>query len=156
MKPWLGWIVVLIGMGVVFGPTTPLSCPASVSAAQPKTAPGGAAKKKEEPKIEGQEIARGEAGFLGVEVVEGKFKLNFYDKEKKPMKPDVARAALRWDPKYKVGMERLTLSSAGESWLTSERVIRPPYNFKLFIVLVKDTSAGEDPVGETYTIDLRQ
>lgn len=154
MKPWLGWILVLTATGVVFGP--PLSNTARVHAAQPKAAPGGTVPKKEEPKIEGQEISRGELGFLGVQVAEGKFKLNFYDKQKKPIKPDVVRAALRWDPKYKVGMERLTLSTAGESWLTSERVIRPPYNFKLFIVLVKDTAAGGDPVGETYTIDLRQ
>jgi hypothetical protein len=154
MKPWLGWILVLTATSFVFGPITLLPSTGSMNAAQPKAAPAGA--EKEEPKIEGQEISRGESGFLGVQVVESKFKLNFYDKEKKPTKPDVARAALRWDPKYKVGMERLTLSSVGESWLTSERVIRPPYNFKLFIVLVKDTSAGEDPVGETYTIDLRQ
>ena len=135
-------------------------CGQPLAAAQPKGKDGKAAKKsaaeKKEPKIEGLEISRGEKGFLGIEVADGKFKLNFYDKEKEPMKPDVARAALRWDPKYKVGMERVVLTPGAENVLTSERFIRPPYNFKLFIVLVNDTAAGEDPVGETYTIDFRQ
>lgn len=128
-----------------------------------KTAPGGKAapsaeKKKEEPaKIEGMEILRGTKGFLGVQVAEGRFKINFYDAKKKPTKPDVARAALRWDPKYKVGMERVVLTPTGENALSSERFIRPPYNFKLFITLLKDASGdGEDPVGESYTVDFKQ
>lgn len=115
--------------------------------------------KKEEPpaKIEGIEIARGgEKGFLGVQVVEGKFRLNFYDAQKKPVAPDVLRAALRWDPKYKLGQERVVLTAGPENALGAERFIRPPYNFKLFIVLLKDGGEGESPANEVYTIDFRQ
>ncbi|MDO8540137.1 MAG: hypothetical protein Q7S40_06800 [Opitutaceae bacterium] len=132
-----------------------------MAAAPGKSAPGKAAPKadakKDEPgKIEGLEVSRGDKGFLGVQVVDGRFKLNFYDMKKKPAKPDVVRAVLRWDPKYKVGMERVVLNPGAENSLTAERFIRPPYNFKLFITLLKDAAGGEDPVGESYTIDFRQ
>lgn len=112
--------------------------------------------KKEEPKIKGVVVPRGERGFLGVEMVEGTFKIAFYDAKKKPVEPDVTRAALRWDPKYKVGQERLVLNlDADGKSLSSPRIIRPPYNFKLFITLIKEATAKEEPVGETHVIDFR-
>ncbi len=130
------------------------------SVAAPAAKGGGkaAATKKEEPppKMEGQEVSRGESGFMGVEIKDGRFVIHFYDKEKKPMTPDVARIALRWDPKYKLGMERVVLGPGPENTMTSERFIRPPYNFKLFIVLVKGGADEADAAGETYTIDFRQ
>jgi len=134
-------------------------------AAQPAPpAKGGAAgqkakkEAKEEAKIEGIEVARPGGGFLGVQIVGGAFKMNFYDAEKKPTPPDVARAVLRWDPKYKVGQERIVLNPGGSNVLTAPRAIRPPYNFKLFIVLLKDPAAegAEAPAGESYVIDFRQ
>lgn len=114
------------------------------------------AKKKEEPKIEGIVVSRGEKGFMGVELVGGAFKITFYDKKKEKIAPDVARAALRWDAKYKVGQERLVLNpgSDGKS-LSNPKTIRPPYNFKLFITLLKDATEAEEPVGETHVIDFR-
>lgn len=123
-----------------------------------KAAPGAKGAKKDEPppKIEGMEVSRGDKGFLGVQIVDGRFKINFYDAKKKPMQPDVVRAVLRWDPKYKVGQERVVLNPGGENFLTSERFIRPPYNFRLYMTLLKDAAAGEDPVGETHVIDFRQ
>jgi hypothetical protein len=36
-------------------------------------------------------------------------------KEKKPKDPDVARAVLWWDAKYKVGKERIILNPFGET-----------------------------------------
>ena len=114
--------------------------------------------KKEEPpaKIEGIEIPRGEKGYMGIQIVNSTFKLSFYDTKKKPIAPDVARAALRWDPKYKVGEERVILNPS-EKALTSPKNIRPPYNFKLFITLFKEPAEGADPVvSENYTIDFRQ
>jgi hypothetical protein len=111
---------------------------------------------KKEPKIDGIEVPRGELGFLGVEIVNGTFKISFYDKKKKPIAADVMRAVLRWDPKYKVGQERvvLNLSDDGKS-LSSPKTIRPPYSFKLFITLLKDATETADPVGETHVIDFR-
>lgn len=122
-------------------------------------APAGKAGKKDEPapKIEGQEVTRPGGGFLGVQIANGAFKINFYDAEKKPTPPDVARAALRWDAKYKVGQERVVLNPGGENSLSNPRTIRPPYTFKLFIVLIKDAAAdsAENPVGESYVLDFR-
>jgi len=119
------------------------------------------ASKKTEPaekeyKIEGVEVPRGARGFLGVQIVSGAFKISFYDSKKKPIPADVNRALLRWDPKYKVGQERLVLTASedGKS-LTSPKPIRPPYLFKLFITLTKDASETAEPVGETYVIDFR-
>ena len=113
-------------------------------------------KKKEELKIKGIVVPRGERGFLGVEVVNGAFKITFYDTKKKPVAPDVARAALRWDPKYKVGQERLVLNpDADGTSLSNPKTIRPPYVFKLFITLLKDASDKEEAVAETHVIDFR-
>ena len=101
-------------------------------------------------------MPRGEKGFLGVEIVGAQFKITFYDKEKKPVKPDVARAALRWDPKYKVGQDRLVLNPDPDGTsLSSPRSVRPPYHFKLFITLINDPGESENPVGETHVIDFR-
>lgn len=112
--------------------------------------------KKEEPKINGIVVARGEKGFLGVEIVGGAFKITFYDKKKNKVAPDVARAALRWDAKYKVGQERLVLNPDGDGKsLSSPKTIRPPYTFKLFITLIKEATDAEEPVGETHVIDFR-
>jgi hypothetical protein len=119
-------------------------------------APKAVTKKKEEPpaKIDGTTIPRGKK-FLGLQLVNGTFKLSFYDEKKKPVAADVTRAVLRWDPKYKVGKERLllTLGEDGKS-LSSQKAIRPPYQFKLFITLLKDATETEEAVGETFVIDF--
>ena len=128
------------------------------AAKAPPPATKAADKKEEAPaKIEGVEIARGEKGFLGLQVVGGNFKLSFYDAKKKPTAPDFTRAVLRWDPNYKVGKERAILAPGGGSnSLTSEKAIRPPYNFKVFITLTRDTGEGEPAAGESYVVDFRQ
>jgi len=135
------------------------------SATKAATPAAGAAKapaKKAEavPKIEGMEIARGAKGFLGLQLVGGTFKLSFYDMKKKPVAPDVARAMLRWDPKGKVGQERLVLNRDGMA-LSSPRPVRPPYVFKLFITLIPEGAATGDgaeaaaPAGETIVVDFK-
>lgn len=124
-----------------------------------KAADSAAKAKKEEPppKIEGMEISRGpEKGYLGVEIKNACFVIHFYDAKKKAVAPDVTSALLRWDPKNKIGSERLVLMPA-ETSLTSPRNIQPPYNFKLFISFLKPPAEGADPVvSETYTVDFRQ
>jgi hypothetical protein len=145
-------IALLCSLVVVVAGHAQSSPGAAKSAPATKTDPA----KKAPPKIEGTEVSRGEKGFLGVQIVDGTFKINFYDAKKAPMAVDVARALLRWDPKNKVGQERVVLnpSSDGKS-LTSPKPIAPPYNFKLFIVLSKQTEDGQDPTPETYAIDFR-
>ena len=148
----------LLALLAVCGLVLSLSAQPAPKAGAGKAAPGKAAGKAEEkPKIEGQEVARAGGGFLGVQIANGTFKMNFYDAEKKPTPPNVARAVLRWDAKYKVGQERLVLNPGGENSLSNPKSIRPPYAFKLFIVLVKDAAAesAETPAGESYVIDFR-
>ena len=125
---------------------------AKKEAAAKKAAPAT----KEEPPIKGVVVPRGERGFLGVEIVGGAFKITFYDLKRKKIEPDVARAALRWDAKYKVGQERLILNpDADGKSLSNPKTIRSPHNFKLYITLVKEATEKEDPVGETHVIDFR-
>lgn len=142
----------LVGQAQTTSPASKTKAKAAESSTG-KTAP---AKKAPEPKIEGMEISRGELGYLGVQIVGASFKINFYDKKKAPIAPDVVRALLRWDPKYKQGQERLVLNLGedGKS-LTAGRAVRPPYNFKLIITLMKQTETGEDKAVETHVIDFR-
>jgi hypothetical protein len=132
---------------------------AQTPAAGAGTKSAGTAKKAEPPQIRGVEVARAGKGFLGVQIVDGTFKLSFFDEQKKPVAPDAVRAVLRWDPKYKVGKERVLLTADGDGVsLSSPRTIRPPYQFKLFITLIKEakeTPDTDEPVGESYTIDFR-
>lgn len=114
--------------------------------------------KKEEPpaNIEGIVVPRGERGFLGVQMVNGTFKITFYDAKKKVVAPDVLRAVLRWDPKYKIGKEQVVLNRTEDGKaLASPKYIRPPHHFKLIITLIKDVTESEDAVGETHVIDFR-
>lgn len=148
-------VALLVSLGVVL---VAAAQPAPQAKAAPagKDAAGKAGAKKDEPppKIEGMEIARGARGFLGLQIAEGRFKLSFYDAKKKPVAPDVAQAALRWEPKGTIGTERTLLTAAGDGKsLTSAKVIRPPYMFRLFISLLKDDAATE---GENLVVDFRQ
>ena len=137
-------------------PQLPKTAGEAAAAKKAEAAKKADAAKKEEPKIEGVVVSRGEKGFMGVEIVGGAFKITFYDAKKKKIAPDVARAALRWDAKYKVGQERLVLNPGADGTsLSNPKTIRPPYSFKLFITLLKEASSDEQPVGETHVIDFR-
>jgi hypothetical protein len=142
------------------GNTTATKAGQAAKTVPPATSAAKAPAKKAEapPKIEGMEIARGAKGFLGLQLVGGTFKLSFYDMKKKPVAPDVARAMLRWDPKGKVGQERLVLNRDGMA-LSSPRPVKPPYVFKLFITLLPEGAAGDGadaaPAGETIVVDFK-
>ncbi len=124
--------------------------------AKGKVTPAAKGKKEEKPVIEGMAIPRG-TGFLGIRIVDSTFQLSFYNSEKKPIPVDVDRAALRWDPKYKVGEERVVLNpSADGKSLVSPKNIRPPYLFKLYITLVREAAPDRAPLNETFIVDFRQ
>jgi hypothetical protein len=128
-------------------------------AAEPKPgspAPAVDAKKTEEPKIDGIVIARPNGTFLGLKVEDNKFKLSFYDKKKKPMQVDVARASLWWNPNYTVSRERSVLNPTpdGKS-LDGGIPIRGPHAFIVHIALIQgEGEAGE--AAETYTVDFKE
>lgn len=129
---------------------------AAPGAASPTEPTSQKSKKREEtPKIEGLEIARGaQGGYLGLLVEGAVFKLSFYDEKRKPAKPDVVRAMLRWTPNYKPGTEIYILTPSGDGkMLTAAKNVRPPYQFKLFISLFAE--GVEDPT-ESYVVDFRQ
>ena len=136
--------------------TPAASAKASATTAQApaaKTADKSAKKDELPPKIEGMEIVRGAKGFLGLQVVDGNFKLSFYDAKRKAMAPDIGRAVLRWTPSYKKGAEVYVLGPGEGKFLTVARTVRPPYNFKLFVSLFVD--GVEDPV-ESFVVDFAQ
>ena len=132
--------------------------PSIAAAAAPGTkAPAPGAKKAEPAKIEGIEVPRAAGGFLGVALVGGSFKISFYDAKKLPVQANVTRALLRWDPKGRVGQERVMLNRSADGLsLSAPKNIRPPYVFKLFITLLQDTpDSAEGTATETYVIDFR-
>jgi len=103
-------------------------------------------------KIEGVEIARPAGGYLGLNLVGGRFVLSFYDAEKKPAKADVVRASLRWPVRYQPSDERVVLNPAGDGKsLTSAKVIRPPHRFRVYIALFVE--GNDDPV-ETHNVEF--
>ena len=142
-------LALLITWVTAFGPMRAAPATAAVS-------PGA----DEEPKIEGQAIARAAGGWLGLKVEGGTFRLRFYDANKKPIAPDVARAVLRWKSNRRIAREVAVLTLGGEpNLMTSEKSVPPPYNFRLTLVLLR-TGSGEseaDEAGaESIAIDFRQ
>jgi len=102
--------------------------------------------------IAGTEIARPGGGFLGLQIVSSRFVLSFYDARKHPAPVDVARAALRWPVKYQPADERVVLNPAADGLsLTSEKSIRPPHRFKVFLALLAE---GRDEAVESYVVDF--
>lgn len=118
-------------------------------------APADAPAEKKAPVIPGITIERQSGdGFLGLQLVDTNFKLTFYDKKKEKMQADFKQVLLRWDVIYKKTQERVVLTPAGDgTFVTSPRVIRPPYNFQLFITLISDS---KDKDSETYVIRFTQ
>lgn len=165
MKTLVSFSLVL-AMAATAGAQTPapakpmvrIDLDAPATEAAPKAAPKQDATKKkaEEPpaKIEGVTVARG-TGFLGLQIVGGHFKVSFYDAKKKPVPPDVASAVLRWKVNYQPDLEHTQLTpGGGANSLTSEKVIRQPYSFKLTLLLFK--GEGESATPETLLVDFSQ
>lgn len=96
---------------------------------------------------------KADKGYLGLELADYKYKLTFYDKDKKPQPADFSRALFRWSKVNGRGTERYMLTVGGEnSVLTSPRDVKPPFNFRLFIVLLGD---DEETEAETYALMFR-
>ena len=105
-------------------------------------------------KIEGTELARPNGLYLGLTLADGKFKLTFYDKKKKPTKVDVTRGLARWANIHGPGDNRAVMNPDGAHSLVAPQFVRPPYVFKLYLTLMKgDGDASE--VVESYVVDFR-
>jgi hypothetical protein len=148
----------VIAVGVMQAQTTPAPKPTDGQPAPGKAAPP--AKKDEKkvevlPKIPGAEVARPNGTFLGLELVEGKFKLTFYSNKKKPMAVDVTRATARW-PNTRTGTPsdyRTVLNGTGTA-LFSEKYVQPPYIFNVTLTLLRG-EGDEAKAVETYVIPFR-
>lgn len=126
------------------------------SAAGASKAGAATGAKKEEPmgKIDGVEVKRG-SGYFGVALVGGNFKITFYDAKRHVVPVPFNRAVLHWPVNYRPTDDRTVLNLDGEGKsLTSAKIVKPPYTFKLFITFVAE-GADEASGSETYTIDFR-
>lgn len=104
-------------------------------------------------KIDGMEIPRG-TGFLGVQISNGVFKITVYNAKKKPTAADFTRVALRWQPANQKGPERtLLLPAGGIGVFSSEKIVKPPHRFRLFITLIKGD--GDDAPVENLTLEFQ-
>src|SRR3954465_1907496 len=123
-----------------------------------KTAAEASKKKEDEMgKVEGIEVKRSSGtGYFGVELVNGNFKITFYDAKRKVIPAPMNRAALRWPVNYRPADERtvLNLSEDGKA-LPSAKVVKQPYLFKLFITFLADGADENGPGTESYAIDFR-
>ena len=139
-------------------PTLKTAAPASVAPATPP-APAVPADKNAmpaapapPPKIEGIAFARADGRWLGLAVEGGHLVMRFYDKTKKPEKPDVARASARWNAVGKITETRGVLNPAADGkTLTAPQVVTPPLTFKVYLTLLAEDGA----VVESFVADLR-
>lgn len=154
-----------VSAGVALAVTAAVWAQAPVPAETKTTAPKADAKtaptKKDDKKkkademgkIEGMEIPRG-TGFLGVQILNGVFKITVYNAKKKPTAADFTRIALRWQPANQKSPERtLLLPAGGIGAFSSEKIVKPPHRFRLFITLIKGD--GDDAPVENLTLEFQ-
>jgi hypothetical protein len=124
--------------------------------ALPTSGPKKPAIIEKEPVIPGIVIPRTNGGYLGLTLENSNFKLSFYDAKKKPAKADVVRATARWQAQYKALDERAVLNPTPDGMaLVSNKFVRPPYVFKLYLTLFKGGGEGEETTAEPYLVDFR-
>ena len=137
-------------------PTPNRSAP-TVSPAPAKKDDKAAKKKEPQREVKGFEIPRPNGDYLGLEIVGNTFKATFYDKDKKPTTADVSSIALRWPVQYQPNPERTVLTPAGDGqYMTSEKSVRPPFHFRLYVTLLKTDAAGQDQAVENYVVEFAQ
>ena len=113
---------------------------------------GGAGGPDDMGTITGMAIGRPGGGFLGLELVDGCFRLSFYNARRKPVAADAAYAILTWPVHYQPNEERDELTSAGDgTFLSSPKLVRPPHAFRIRMGLF--SPAGGDPI-ESHIVDF--
>jgi hypothetical protein len=167
MKPIAAAVCLLFATSLMQAQTPPAAQPADPKAPAAKATPAKPAtskaapakpeakKEAELPKIPGTVIVRANGTKLGLEIVDGKFKLSFYDKKHKPMAMDVTRATARW-PNTRSGTPsdyRTVLNGSGTT-LVGARPVFPPYTFTVFLTLLQG-EGDEAKAVETYTVPFK-
>ncbi|MFZ5496579.1 MAG: hypothetical protein ACOZE5_14740 [Verrucomicrobiota bacterium] len=89
---------------------------------------------------------RPQGGWINVEPQGTRLVVKFFDKEKKPMAPDVARGLVRLKYSSKNPVQAV-LTAAGDT-LATPATIRPPHNFLVILSLFASDSAE---ASESYT-----
>ncbi len=85
-------------------------------------------------------------GWINAEIVGIQLVIKFYDKEKKPVPPDLERGFVRFNHAAKNDMKAV-LKLHGNT-LVTPATVRPPYNFQVILNLV---AAGAKEPSESYT-----
>ncbi len=153
MAASIGMVVPILAQSPAPAKSGKASAPAPKSPARRETPAAEETKPEEAPAIKGVEVARPEGrGFLGIELEDGKFKLSFYDAEKKPMKPDVARAVVRWNPVNKIKDERIVLNPTEGDVLRGAQFVQAPHVFNPFFLVLLDDK-GETV--ESHRLNLK-
>lgn len=125
-----------------------VSLPAATKPAKPTDKGKTEKKEKEEPKIPGQVLERGDGTYLSIGLEGANYKLSFYDAEKKQMKPNVARATVRWPNVRGPGDYRTVLNPAADGMaLIGAKPVVPPYNFNLYLTLLEGEGDNAKAVG---------
>src|SRR5262245_53338709 len=140
MKKFVALLVMLV-TGSSLLAQTPAPAPTQNPTPTPAPAKPGAKpavkNSAPEPKIDGFVITGKTGTFLGHTVVENKFHLKFYDKKKKPMRPDVDRAMARWNSPQVTGNSRTILNLGGDNELVGATPVRGPITFNVYVTLLK-------------------
>ena len=100
-----------------------------------------------EPTIPGVSAKRANGGYVGVTVDAKGFTVAFYDDKKKQIDCDVAQAAIRWNPSYKIGEERRMLNPSGDGKTLTSAPVRAPYNFRFRLILLNASGEAVDSFG---------
>ena len=124
---------------------TAIAAEKSTPASKPKPTPASTSKSPAKKKVyelpkTGVSQPRPKGGWINVEAVGTRLIVKFYDKEKKPVAPDVVRgfAQFRFPAK---NPERAPLNLEGET-LASTATVRPPHNFLVMLSLFDRENAG--------------
>jgi len=110
-----------------------------------KSSPSAKKKEYELPKA-GKNIERQKGGWLNIEGTGTRFVVKFFDKEKKPVPPDVERGLARFNYAAK-NDTRAPLNREGET-LVTPATVKPPHNFLIILSLF----SSEAEPAETYTV----
>jgi hypothetical protein len=153
MKKLAATLALLLSVSVLHAQAPAPAAPAKPAAPAAKTPAKKEVKKEELPKIPGINIARPNGTWLGLEVVDTKFKLSFYDAKKKLMPMDVTRATARWPNPRSPGNNFTVLNGSGSA-LFGVKPVLPPFVFNVYLTLLRGEGDDAQAV-ENYTVQFR-